>query len=147
MRVRQPKHPLRVATVVIGVLIAVNFAIFGARSQTNGPVAPERPVEIDQLFPQESQRILPQDIVGADLRDKFAGQLTIDNVLIPKDQTTGDPNLGQVLFAPGAGKQFREFGPGTHKATLEWWPKTITTPEDARTQHVLRSYTWNFNVG
>lgn len=147
MAFRRPEHPLRVAVVVVGLLVAVNAAIIGARSQENGPVAPQRPVEIEQLFPQESQRILPQDIVGAQVENKFQGQLTIDGTLIPKDQMTGDPNLGEVLFQPGPNKEFREFGPGAHKATVEWWPKTIVDPEDARSQHVLRSYTWTFNVG
>jgi hypothetical protein len=144
---KRPQHPARVAVVVVAVLIAVNVAIIGARSQNDGPATASRPTEIQQLFPEETQRILPQGTVGADLRDEFQGQLTIDGVLIPKDETTGDPSLGLVLFEPAEGKTFREFTGGNHNAHLDWWPRTISTPEDAKAQRQLRSYTWAFGVG
>jgi hypothetical protein len=138
---------MRVAIVVGVVLIAVNLAIWGGRSQKDGPAAPQRPVEIEQLFPEENGHIIPQATVGADLRDNFTGQLTIDDKLIPKDETTGDPGLGLVLFEPSPGKTFTEFGPGGHHAVIEWWPRTISTPEDARAKNELRSYSWGFSVG
>jgi hypothetical protein len=147
VELKRPEHPMRIAVVVVGVLIAVNVAVIGARSQHDGPASPQRPVEIQQLFPEENQRILPQATVGADLRDEFTGQLTIDGTLIPKDETTGDPGLGLVLFEPNDGKTFDEFDPGGHTATIEWWPRTISTPEDARAENELRSYTWAFTVG
>ena len=147
MALRRPEHPLRVAAVVGAVLIAVNIAIIGARSQHDGPAATGRPIEIQQLFPEEDQRILPQATVGADLRDDFTGQLFINGTLIPKDETTGDPSLGLVLFEPSDGKTFDEFGPGGHTAVIEWWPRTIVNPEDARAENELRSYTWAFSVG
>src|SRR5262245_46133377 len=138
---------MRVAIVVVAVLVAANVAILGARSQKEGPAAPQRPVEIQQLFPEEDGHILPQATVGADLRDDFTGQLFIDSTLIPKDETTGDPGLGLVLFEPHPGKTFREFGPGGHTAVIEWWPRTTSTPEQARADNELRSYTWAFSVG
>ena len=147
MALKRPEHPLRVAAVVGALLIAVNIAIIGARSQQDGPASTRRPIEIQQLFPDEDGHILPQATVGADLRDDFTGQLTINGTLIPKDETTGDPSLGLVLFEPSDGKTFDEFEPGGHTAVIEWWPRTIVNPEDAQAQSELRSYTWAFSVG
>src|SRR5438552_13844309 len=77
----------------------------------------------------------------------FTGQISIDGRVIPQDQITGDPNLGQVLFDPGPGKDIREFSKGGHTAVIEWWPRTISTAEEARAKGQFRSYTWSFNVG
>jgi hypothetical protein len=136
-----------VAVVAGIVIVAVNVLIWGGRSQVNGPANAQRPPEIITLAPNESDQLLPQGEVGAQLRNGLTGQITIDGHVIPADQTTGDPNLGQVLFDPGPNKDFREFAKGGHTAVLEWWPVTISSPERARAQHQLRSYSWSFNVG
>ena len=147
MSLTRPVHPLRVATVAAVALIGVNVLIWGARAQIDGPAAKARPVEIQELFPAESQLMLPQDKVGADLRDEFTGQVAIDGRIMPQDQITGDPNLGQVFFEPGPDKDLREISKGAHNATIEWWPREIKTAEDAAAKRALRSYTWAFKVG
>jgi len=143
----KPKHPARVAIVAGAVLIIVNLAIWGGRDQVNGPAATQRPVEIQQLFPNESDELLPQGVVGVDLRDQFTGQITVDGQVIPADETTGDPNLGEVLFSPGPGKAFTKWTRGSHTAVVQWWPRTIPSPEEARAKAQLRSYTWILHVG
>ncbi len=147
MSLTRPAHPLRVATVAVVAVVGVNVLIWGGRAQVNGPAARQRPVEIQELFPDESQLMLPQNKVGADLRDEFTGQVAIDGHIIPQDQITGDPSLGQVFFEPGADKDFREISKGSHNATIEWWPREIKTAEAAAAKHELRSYTWAFKVG
>jgi hypothetical protein len=147
VKLRRPRNPARVAIVVAALLVVVNLAIWGAIAQEDGPATSARPSEIVVLFPEENQRMLPQDAVGADLLSDFTGQVTIDGTLIPLDETTGDPGLGIVRFEPGEGKSFDEFDPGTHNALIEWWPRTIATPEEAREQNELRSYSWAFSVG
>ncbi len=144
---KQPEHPGRVAVVVIVALIVVNFAFWGARAQVNGPPQKQLPVEIQSLAPLESDLLPPQGDVNVDLRDQFTGQLGIDGQVIPKDQTTGDPNLGEVFFRPGPGQVITEFSKGRHTATIEWWPRTIATAEDAKAKQQYRSYSWSFNVG
>ena len=81
------------------------------------------------------------------MRTDFTAQLTIDGRLIPQDQLTGDPNLGEFFFDPGPGKEFRELPKGNSSAVVEWWPREISTPEEARAQRKLASYTWAFKVG
>lgn len=147
MSLTRPKNPTRVAIVVGVLLIGVNLLIWGGRSQVNGPANRQRPPDIVVLEPNESDQLLPQGEVGAQLRSDFTGQVTIDGNVIPQDQMSGDPNLGEVLFDPGPGKDIEEFTKGGHNAVIEWWPRTISTIEQARAQHQLRSYSWSFNVG
>ena len=144
---RRPQHPMRVALVAASVFAVANVLIWGGLAQVNGAAQKQRPVEIQSLSPNEGDLIPPQGPIVVDLRDEFTGQIFVDGTLIPKDQTTGDPNLGILEFDPGPGKQFREFGDGAHSAVVEWWPRTISTPEEARAKQQLRSYSWAFNVG
>jgi hypothetical protein len=143
----RPKNPTRVALVAAVVLIGINFLIWGGRSQVNGPANIQRPNEIVVLQPNESDELLPQGEVGAQLRADFTGQITIDGNVIPQDQLSGDPSLGEVYFDPGPGKDISEFTKGGHNAVIEWWPRTISSIEQARAEHQLRSYSWSFNVG
>jgi hypothetical protein len=143
----RPKNPVRVAIVVGFVLIAVNVLIWGGRAQVNGPATVQRNPEIVTLEPNESDELLPQGEVGAQLRGSFAGQITIDGRVIPQDQVTSTPSSGTVFFDPGPGKDIQEFTKGGHTAVIEWWPSTIATAEAARAQRQLRSYSWSFNVG
>jgi hypothetical protein len=143
----RPAHPVRVAIVAVVVLAGVNIAIWGAQSQVNGPAAVQRPTAIVQLEPEEGQLTLPQGRVGAQLRTQYAAQLVIDNQVIPQDQTSGDPGLGEFYFEPGAGKELRELAKGAHSAVVQWWPRAISTPEAAKAEGKLASYSWAFKVG
>jgi hypothetical protein len=136
-----------VAVVGTIVLIGITVLIVGGTAQVNGPPNVQRPSAIVMLEPNESGQLLPQGEVGVQLRTDFTGQITIDGRSIPQDQITGDPNLGEVLFNPGAGKDIREFAKGGHTAVVEWWPRTIASAEEARAKRLINSYTWSFNVG
>jgi hypothetical protein len=143
----RPEHPARVAVVVVIAVVAVNAAIFGALAQRNGPATKQRPQAIQDLFPQESELQVPQQAVGADLIDTYTGQLILDGHVIPQDQITGDPTLGQVIFEPGPDKDLRELRKGTHNAVIEYWPKEIRDADQARAKKLLGSYSWSFEVG
>jgi hypothetical protein len=138
---------MRVVIVAIILLIAVNAAIIGARSQTNGPAATRRPEQIVDLSPQEGESQIPQAPIEVDLRPQYTGQLTIANHLIPQDQITGDPDLGQVIFTPGPGKDFTELPHGSQSAVIEYWPRTIPDADHARAKGLLASYSWSFKIG
>jgi hypothetical protein len=134
--------------IVAGILLlAVNVAIWGGRSQQNGPAAVQRPVAIVDLHPAEGLGILPQDVVGAQLRGEFTGQLTIDGRVVPEDQLEPVTTLNQYFFQPGPGKDVREFAKGRHSAVIEWWARTIPSYEKAKEQKRVGSYSWTFNVG
>jgi hypothetical protein len=137
----------RVVLVAGLLLVGVNFLIWAGRSQVNGPANIQRPNEIVALQPNESDELLPQGEVGAQLRANFTGQITIDGHVIPQDQLSGSTSLGEVFFDPGPGKDIEEFTKGGHNAVIEWWPATIASIEQARAEKQLRSYSWSFNVG
>jgi hypothetical protein len=143
----RPQHPGRVAIVAGVLVLVVTAAIYGASQQENGPAAVQRPGAIVQLTPEEGQLALPQDMVGVQVRTDFTAQLTLNGHNIPQDQITGDPNLGEFYFQPGPNKEFRELPKGQNEAIVEWWPRTISTAEQARAERKLASYRWPFNVG
>lgn len=141
------QKPWRVVVVVASLSAVVSVLLWGGLAQRNGPAQAARPVEIQGLLPNEGDLTPPQGGIQVDLRDEFTGQLSFDGTPIPADQTTGDPNLGIIEFQPGPGKQFTEWPKGAHSAVIEWWPRTIPSPEAARQKGQLRSYSWAFNVG
>ena len=143
----RPEHPARVAIVVIVAVIAVNAAIFGALAQRDGPAAKQRPPAIQVLYPQEGELQAPQASVGADLLNEYTGQLLIDGNVIPQDQISGDPTLGQVIFEPGPDKDLRELREGPHNAVIEYWPISVKDADQARAKKLLSSYSWSFEVG
>jgi len=143
----RPANPFRVALVGTIVLVGVTVLIVGGAAQVNGPATVQRPPQITVLEPNESDQLLPQGEVGAQLQAGLTGQISIDGRAIPQDQTTLDPSLGTVTFDPGPGKDIEEFTKGGHTAVIEWWPVPIRTAEEARAKSVYASYTWSFNVG
>jgi hypothetical protein len=143
---RRPQHPGRVAFVAVVLLIAVNAAIFGTRNEVRGTAAPQRPPAVLALSPQENEIALAQDRVVVTLKTTFAAQLSIDGAVIPDDQLTIDSSLNNTLgFQPEPDHDIREFSPGTHTATIEYWPRGRAY-EEAKAGRLLGSYTWNFKV-
>ena len=147
MALRRPEHPERVAIVAVVLVIVANLAYFGTRNEVRGTPAPERPSAILQLTPQEGEDILPQASVVVDLRVENTAQLSIDGALIPQDQVTvAYPNVFELTFQPKAGHDIRQFAPGSHNATIEYWPAKKTY-EEAKAGGLLGTYTWAFKVG
>ena len=145
MALRRPEHPERVAFVAVVVLIVVNLAIFGTRKEVRGTAAPERPTGIVQLSPQEDELVLAQSSVIVDLRPTYTAQLSLDGRLIPDDQVDVQSNIFELSFQPTPDHDIHRFAPGTHTATVEYWPRTKTF-EQAKAGRLLSSYTWTFKV-
>ena len=147
MKLRRPEHPERIAIIAVVLLIVVNAAILGTRSEVRGAVVPERSPVIFELSPQEGEDIVPQAPIVVDLNEKYTGQLTLDRHLIPDDQVSiTHPNVFELSFQPGAAHDITKFTPGPHEATIEFWP-VGKTYEQAKAQRLLSTYSWNFNVG
>ena len=147
VKLRRPEHPERVAVVAVVALVVANLAYFGTKKEVRGTVAPERPAAILELSPQEGEDIIPEAPIVADLRDNYTGQLSIDGHLIPQDQVSiTHPNLFELSFHPTPGHDIHRFAPGSHVATIEYWP-VHQAYEAAKANHKLGTYTWNFKVG
>ena len=65
--------------------------------------------------------------------------------MIPDDQLVIDTTLNTFGFQPGPDQDIRQFSPGAHAATVEYWPQGKTY-EQAKAARLLGSYTWNFKV-
>jgi hypothetical protein len=148
VKLRRPAHPERVAIIAIVLLVVVNVAIIGTRSEVRGnPPSPSRPSAILGLQPQEGDHIIPQAPIVVSLKGVYTGQLSVDGRLIPLDQVTvRNPNLFELTFQPSAEKDITEFSPGSHTATIEYWPESKTY-EEAKAAREVGSYAWSFNVG
>jgi hypothetical protein len=147
VKLRRPAHPARVAIIAGVLLVVVNAAIIGTHSEVRGTPVKERSAAILDLSPQEGEHIIPQSPIVVSLKDTYTGQLSIDGKAIPLDQVTvRNPNFFELTFQPQAGHDIREFAPGPHTATIEYWPETKTY-EEAVASKLLGTYTWPFNVG
>lgn len=145
MALRRPEHPERVAFVAVIVLIVVNLAIYGTRKEVRGTAAPDRPTVIVQLSPQENELVLAQSSIDVTLKPTYTAQLSIDGKPIPDDQLDVQPNVFSLTFEPTPDHDIHRFAPGTHTATVEYWPRTKTY-EEAKAGQLLSSYSWNFKV-
>ena len=145
MALRRPEHPQRVAFVAVVVLIVVNLAIYGTRKEVRGTAAPERPTPIVDVSPQENELVLGQSSVVVILKPTYTGQLSIDGKPIPDDQVDVKSDVFSLTFEPTPDHDIHRFAAGTHTATVEFWPRTKTY-EQAKTDSVLSSYSWNFKV-
>lgn len=139
----------RTIIVGLGVLVAVNLLIIaghsGGRGQDNP--GPPVPVEIERLVPAPGAVIRPQEDVGADLKDTYTGALFIDDVRIPDTDAKIERSLGQVSFRPGPNKEVTELRPGSHHATILYWPQEKGDEDAARQAGAIKSYTWSFTAG
>ena len=117
----------------------------GGKGQDNlGSPLPEA---IEYLVPVPGSVIRPQEDVGADLKDTYAGALFIDDIRVPEDETKFTPGLGQVSFRPGPDKEIKALRPGHHYATIHYWPQEKGDEDAARAAGAVKSYTWQFTAG
>ena len=129
------------------LLIVVNVAIIGTKAEVRGTPSPQRSAAILDLSPQEGEDIIPEAPIVVSLKDTYTGQLSVDGRLIPLDQVTiRNPNFFELTFQPSAAHDIKEFAPGPHTATIEYWPETKTY-EEAKAGRLLGTYTWPFKVG
>ncbi len=130
---------LRSGLVAVAIAVALGLFVVGFyASDTDDEVT--LPAEVERIVPSHGALIRPQGDVGADLADTYTGVLLIDGVELPLDQLTVVDELGQVFFNPGPDRDIVRFSPGTHSATVVYWPR-----DEGR--DAAESFTWQFRVG
>lgn len=134
------RHPWRVVIVVAGLVLVANLVVLAILSADTNPSKQNQPSAVESVLPDSGSLIRPQEDVGADLRDDYTGVLLIDRQEVPLDQLTVVEPLGQVSFRPGPGKEITAFRPGTHTATVIYWPQEKSRKESS-------SFSWTFKVG
>lgn len=121
--------------IVVASVALIRTADTGTKSQTG-----QVPSEIERYSPIPGSVVRPQETVEVDLRNGLVGDLVIDGVVIPVDQTEQVPELGTIAFRPGPGKEITQFGAGQHQVTVRW-RALLAAPDQ-----VDGEYTWAFGV-
>jgi hypothetical protein len=141
-RPRLFKHPWRVLTVVVAVIVVLNLgALILNKSDTTPQARNGLPTTIQSIQPRPGDLIRPQDTITVELNPNLTGALVLDGQEIPTNELDRLPGLGEVSFRPGPGKSLSQFPPGSHTVVVEYWPVTKPRPTNPA------SYGWSFRVG
>ncbi len=143
-RQRSPlfRHPWRVATVSVALLLVLNLTVLlltkadTSREQTTG-----LPAAIVAIQPRNGELIRPQDTITAQLRSDLTGALVLDGQEIPVSQLVRAVGPGEISFRPGPGKDLSQLPPGEHSVTVEYWVAAKPRPTRPAT------FSWSFRVG
>ncbi|HEY1737300.1 MAG TPA: hypothetical protein VGI86_01240 [Acidimicrobiia bacterium] len=140
---RPPRNLKRTIIIVLGALLALNFAIIGVHATRSTTATPDLPSGILELFPPRGQLVRPQDQIGAQLAKGWTGELTLDSTPLPDDRYDPIEKANNaIIWRPGPGKAFTQTEPGDHTLTLHFWPIQVgPSGSDSRT------FSWTFKVG
>jgi hypothetical protein len=122
-----------VALCLYGIIWA-----FGA-AQTDPAV--KLPAQIEALNPvQDAQTVPGQSTVTVDFVFGITGELNIDGIDIPADESVYEKSQAMLSFSPGVGRTLEVLPGGLRRATVYYWP-VGTTREAAG-----RAFSWTFTV-
>ena len=141
------KHPGRVAVVVVALLVVLNLGIILLnKSDTSPGGSNPLPSAVQTVSPEPGAIAGPIDTISVDLDDRLTGVLLVRTggafVEIPEDQLDRVPELGQISFRPGPGKEITKFPAGQNDVVVLYWSKTRV---GGRPDHPA-SYAWSFQV-
>ena len=130
----QPRHG--VYLVLLAVVVA-SIVVLVQKASTNGVNLDNG--NIERLIPTPDSKILQQDQIGIDLGPGYTGTLALNGTQIPEDQLLLVPELNQVIFAPGPGKDYEQLPAGQNCVTATYWLSS-TGPSQSTIK------TWCFTV-
>lgn len=130
----QPHHAV-FALLAVVVVVCVVVLFKKAQSGSNGLDN----AAIDRLIPAPNAKILAQDTIGIDLADGYTATLALNGTQIPDDQLTVVPQLNQVTFTPGPGKDTQLVAAQQNCLVATYW-RLSTGPSQSQTQ------SWCFTV-
>ncbi len=135
-----PRNTKRTIIIVVGLLLAINFGIFGIYATRSTTSTPDLPAGVLELFPPRDLVVRAQDQIGIRLDKDYTGELTLDDTPLPKDEyEQNGSDVGFLFWRPGPGKAFTELKPGPHRIQAHYWPK-LQGPGGADD----RTFTWTF---
>jgi len=135
------RHPWRVITVAVGLLVVLNLAfLVGRSSDTSEPGTEGLPSTVESVRPDPGTQADRRIAVTADLRDDLTGVLVIDGQRIPEDQLEYSLPQGIITFRPGSDKDLEAFEAGEHTVQVLYWEQTEDEPPDPE------SYGWRFRA-
>lgn len=129
----------RILTAIVVAACLGGIAYGATRAQTEPAV--RLPAEIESLNPvQDAQTVPGQSTVTVDFVFGITGELVIDGIDIPKDETVYEKSQAILSFSPGRGQTLELLPGGIRRATVYFWP-VGTSRETAG-----KSFSWTFTV-
>jgi hypothetical protein len=130
---------LRVAmAAIVGLCLYGIIWAFGV-AQTDPAV--KLPAQIEALNPvQDAQTVPGQATVTVDFVFGITGELNIDGVDIPADETVYEKSQAMLSFSPGVGRALKLLPGGLRRATVYYWPVSATR------ETAGRAFSWTFTV-
>jgi hypothetical protein len=125
-----------IMTLIAAVAVGGFVFAFSAPKQD---AIPNKPDEIESVFPLSGNLELRQVAVVADLAPGYTGYLAIDGAEVPEDQTQFVDALNTVTLRPTPDSDFASFSAGPHCATVYY--RRIGEPRENSA-----SYRWCFSL-
>ena len=119
---------LLLVVVVVCIVVLYQKSTTNATNLANGT--------IERLIPTPDSKILQQDTIGIDLAPGYEGTLSLNGTPIPDDQLTVVPQLNQVTFTPGPGKEYEQLPSGQNCLVATYWLSS-TGPEPVEHQGLV----------
>ncbi len=119
------------AVVVVCVIVLVQKSSTNATDLDGGA--------IERLIPTPGSKIFQQDGIGIDLAPGYEGTLALNGTPLPEDQLLVVPQLNQVTFQPGPGKELEALPPGENCVVATYWESQFGPSEST-------SRSWCFTV-
>jgi hypothetical protein len=136
------RHPGRVATVVVVLVVVLNLGIVLLNnSDTGSDGRNPLPATIESISPGRGELTGLVDTVTVDLRNDLTGVLVIDRVEIPEDELDRVKDLGQISFRPGPGKALTKLATGTNTVVVKYWSRRL-----AERPAKPSSFGWSFEA-
>ena len=130
--------PLAVKFLLVVLVLVAAGGVVVANRLTNESTAQLGNGTIEQLIPNNGDKILQQDQIGIRLASGYTADLSVNGTPLPADQVTQVAALNEVLFQPGQGKVFEQWPAGQNCVVATYWK--YETPGQTDT------HTWCFSV-
>ena len=129
--------PVAIKIALVLLVLVAGGAILVASHETSQSQAQFDNGVVEQLIPNNGDKILQQDQVGIRLADGYTGSLVVNGLPVPDDQVDKVQALNEVLFQPGDGKVVQDWPAGQNCVVASYWK--YETPAD------VSSHTWCFS--
>ena len=131
--------PLAVKILLAALLLVAAGGIFSANRLTNESTAVFGNGTIQQVTPNNNDKIPQQGQVGIKLATGYKATLTVNGIPVPDDQIDEIAAFNQFLFQPGSGKVVEAWPAGQNCVTATYF-QYATGPSQPST------YTWCFTA-
>ncbi len=125
-----------VMTLILAVAVGGFVFVF---SEPKQQLTPDRPPEVEAVYPDGGNLDLRQATIVADLAPGYTGYLLLDGVEVPRDDVQFVDALNTLTLRPQPGSDYEVLRPGPHCVTAVY--RRIGEPESESS-----NYRWCFRL-